>query len=224
MHLPKFWYLQDLRIDDRLPNEVLDTLRERGRLERWGHRADIFRAPDDSGVSIVLEGNVWLQDTRRADEVALARGDIFGKANGELEHKDLILRAHDDTLLAVVSPEEFRQMVAPHLGRLETRIGMFHNRRDIWVPVQPLLFTTPKCRLAKVLLHLVETEGTLDEEGHGELAMRLQHRKLADLTGVNPQRVKRILESLENDKILELGRGGTRIWALDELRRIAQQG
>ena len=60
MPLPKFWYLQDLHIDERLPDEVLDTLRERARLERWGHRADIFRARDDAGVSIVLEGNVWL--------------------------------------------------------------------------------------------------------------------------------------------------------------------
>ncbi|QDG53349.1 Crp/Fnr family transcriptional regulator [Persicimonas caeni] len=224
MHLPKFWYLRDLRIDERLPSDVLDTLRQRARLERWGHRADIFRSPDDADVSVVLEGNVWLQDRSRADEVGLGRGDIFGKANGELDHKDLILRAHDDTLLAVVSPEEFRQMVTPHLGRLQTKVGMFHKRRDLWVPVQPLLFTTPKCRLAKVLLHLVETEGSVDDDGRGLLGMRLQPRKLADLTGVNPQRVKRILASLETDKILELGRSGTRVWDLDELRRIAQSG
>ena len=224
MHLPKFWYLQDLHIDERLPTEALERLQEKARLERWGHRADIFRSNDDSDVSIVLEGNVWLQDTRRADEIALGRGDIFGKANGELEHKDLILRAHDDTLLAVVSPEEFRQMVNPHLGRLQTRVGMFHKRRDIWVPVQPLLFTTPRGRLAKVLLHLVEVEGSLDGDGHGRLDMKLQPKKLAELTGVNPQRVKRIIETLEHEKLIELGRGETRIWNLDELRRIAQGG
>jgi CRP-like cAMP-binding protein len=224
MHLPSFWYLRDLRINERLPDEVLETLTERARLERWGHHANIFRAEDDADVSIVLEGSVWLQDTRRSEEVSLGRGDLFGKTNGERGHKDLILRAHDDTLLAVVTPEKFRQLVAPHLGRLQTRVGMFYKRRDIWVPVQPLLFTTPRSRLAKVLLHLVETEGSLDDDGHGQLGMGLQPRKLAELTGVDPQRVKRVLKSLEVDKILECGRADLRVWKLDELRRIAQEG
>jgi hypothetical protein len=224
MHLPKFWYLRDLRIDERLPDDVLDTLTKGARLERWGHRANIFRADDDADVSIVLEGTVWLQDTRRADEVALGRGDLFGKTNGDLEHKDLILRAHDDTLLAVVTADEFRKLVAPHLGRLQTRVGMFYKRRDIWVPVQPLLFTTPRSRLAKVLLHLVETEGSLDDHGHGQLGLGLQPRKLAELSGVDPQRVKRVLDALEYDKILECGRADLRVFKLDELRQIAQEG
>ncbi len=224
MYLPKFWYLQDLHIDERLPNEVLEALTERARLERWGHHANIFRAPDDSDVSVVLDGNVWLQDARRAAEVTLGRGDVFGKAKGNLEHKDLVLRARDDTLLAVMPREEFRQMVIPHLGRLETRVGLFHKRRDLWVPVQPLLFTTPRSRLAKVLLHLVETEGSLDDDGHGRLDLKLQPRKLAELTGVDRERVRRVIQALEQEKLLELGRGGARIWDLDELRRIAQEG
>ncbi len=224
MQLPKFWYLQDLHLDERLPDDVLEALQANARLERWGHHAEIFRARDDSDVSIVLEGRVWLQDIGRAAETTLARGDVFGKANGALDHDGLVLRAHDDTLLAVLTRDDFRAMVVPHLGRLETRVGLFRKRRDIWVPVQPLLFTTPRCRMAKVLLHLVETEGSLDEDGHGQLGMRLQPRKLADLTGVDPQRVRQVIEALEYDKIVEQGRGQTRIWDLESLRHIAQSG
>jgi hypothetical protein len=224
MHLPSFWYLRGLQVDERLPSDVHDTLTEQARVERWGHRANIFRASDDAGVSIVLEGNVWLQDKRRADEVSLVRGDLFGKINADREHEDLVLRAHEDTLLAVVSPEEFGDLVAPHLGRLQTRVGMFYKRRDIWVPVQPLLFTTPRSRLAKVLLHLVEAEGSVGDDGHGRLGIRLQPKNLAELTGVEAQRVKRVLDELEVDKILERGRGNVRVWKIDELRRIAQQG
>ena len=223
MHLPKFWYLRDLNLDERLPGEVLDRLRREARLERWGHQADIFRAADDADVSIVLEGKVWLQDIEPADEVGLDRGDIFGKANGELEHEDLLLRAYDDTLLAVIPRQMFRELVVPHLGRLETKVGLFRKRRGLWVPVRPLLFTTPRSRLAKVLLHLVETEGELDG-GQGRLDIKLAPRKLADLTGVDRGRLRQVLEMLQQDKILELGRGETRIWDLDELRRIAQKG
>jgi CRP/FNR family transcriptional regulator, cyclic AMP receptor protein len=220
---PKFWYLHNLNVDQRLPDDVLDTLTEQARLERWGHRADIFRRGDDSDVSVVLEGSVWLQDARRSEQVALSRGDLFGRANAELEPRDLILRAHDDTLLAVVPREDFREMVVPHLGRLQTRVGLFHKRRDLWVPVPPLLFTTPRSRLAKVLLHLVETEGSLDG-GHGRLDLSLQPRKLADLTGVGRDRLRDVLAAFEHEEILELGRGETKIWDLDKLREIAQQG
>lgn len=224
MYLPKFWYLRDLGIDERLPDEVLEGLRERARLERWGHRADIFRATSDLDVSVVLDGSVWLQDAERADEVALTRGDIFGMAAREAEHGDLLLQAHDDTLLARMPREEFREMVAPHLGRLETSVGLFHRRRDLWVPVRPLLFTTPKSRLAKVLLHLVETEGDLDDEETARLDLTLQPRKLSDLTGVSRERVKEVLASLEEERILEANRGDMRIWELEELRRLARGG
>lgn len=224
MHLPKFWYLRNLNIDERLPDEVLDHLRDTARLERWGHRADIFRSPDDRDVSVVLDGSVWLQDKRRADEVTLSRGDLFGKAVGGDDHDDLILQAYDDTLLAAVPREEFRDLVVPHLGRLQTRVGLFHRRRDLWVPVRPLLFTTPRSRLAKVLLHLVETEGDLQDDSKAHLDLKLQPRKLADLTGVSRERVKEVLESLEEQRILEANRGDTRIWNLDQLRRLARGG
>jgi CRP-like cAMP-binding protein len=224
MARPKFWYLRRLHVDERLPDDVREALGANARLERWGHQADIFRGPADSGVSIILKGRVWLRDYERAREIALLRGDIFGRADFEVDPANLSLRAHDDTLIAVLDREEFAEMIVPHLGRLSTRVGLFRKRRDLWVPVQPLLFTTPTVRLAKVLLHLVETEGALDERGHGELAMRLEARSLAELTGVDPVRVRNVLKALERQKILERGRSGTRIWDLDTLRQVALEG
>jgi len=219
----RFWFLRRLNIDARLPAEVRAELRERAQLERWGHHADIFRAPADSGVSIVLKGRVWLQDHDDAPPVGLLRGDIFGRVDTETPAAQLNLRAHDDTLLAVLSREEFGEMVVPHLGELSTRVGRFRKRRDLWVPVKPLLFTPSGARLAKVLLYLVDTVGELDEEeGLARMKMKLRAGWLAKLTGVDPLTVRRELEALEINKILERGSDGELVWDVESLGRLAQ--
>ncbi|AWV88432.1 Crp/Fnr family transcriptional regulator [Bradymonas sediminis] len=221
----RFWYLRQLNVDQRLPADVGAELRSRAQLERWGHHADIFRGPADSGVSIVLKGRVWLQDRPDAAPVGLLRGDIFGRVDTELPADELSLRAHDDTLLAVLSREEFGELVEPHLGGVSTKVGRFRKRRDLWVPVKPLLFTDAGSRLAKVLLHLVKTEGELNEdEGLARLRMKLQAKWLAKLSSVDPMTVRRELEALEVNRILERGSDGELIWDVESLGRMAQSG
>jgi CRP-like cAMP-binding protein len=216
----KFWYLTNLGLDERLPEQVYRELRERARLERWGHRADIFRQEDTDDVSLVVEGRVGLQESGRHTAILLGRGDLFGHAHQGPTQHDLTLRAEDDTMLAVLSPDEFRDVVSPHLGKLATRVGLFTKRRDIWVPIEPLLFTTPKRRLAHILLHLVEQEGA-SRETSADIPVKLPPRKLADLSGIDPSRVRELLSFFKEAQILELGRGQTRVLSLDELRDIA---
>jgi CRP-like cAMP-binding protein len=216
----KFWYLTNLDLAERLPADVLRALRERATLERWGHRADIFRQEDADDVSLILEGRVGLQESGRHSEVVLRAGDLFGHAHRGPTQQDLTLRARDDTTLAVLSPDEFREVVTPHLGTLATRVGLFTKRRDIWVPVEPLLFTTPRRRIAHILLHLVEQEGAT-EETSAQIPVKLPPRKLADLSGINPSRVRELLEYFKEAQILELGRGQTRVLSLEDLRAIA---
>lgn len=216
----KFWYLTKLNLHDRLPREAYEDLRERATLERWGHRADIFRSDETDDVSLILEGRVGLQESGRHSEVLLNQGDLFGHAHEGPTQQDLTLRARDDTTLAVLSPEEFRDVVTPHLGRLATRVGLFTKRRDIWVPVEPLLFTTPRRRIAHILLHLVEQEGAT-QESSAHIPVKLPPRKLADLSGIDPARVRELLNFFQEAQILELGRGETRVLSLGELRDIA---
>lgn len=221
----KFWYLRRLNVGDRLPADVQAELRSRARLERWGHHADIFRGPADSGVSIVLKGRVWLQDHEGAPAVSLLQGDIFGRTDTQVPSAELDLRAHDDTLLAVLSRDEFQQLVVPHLGELSTRVGRFRKRRDLWVPVKPLLFTASGARLAKVLLHLIETEGVRGEtEGFARLEMKLRARSLAKLSAVDPTTVRRELEALELNNILKRSNDGASIWDVEILERVAGTG
>lgn len=225
MQESRFWYLRRMNVDERLPADVGAELRSRAQLERWGHHADIFRGPADSNVSIVLKGRVWLQDHENAPTVGLLRGDVFGRVDTQVPSADLSLRAHDDTLLAVLSREEFGEMVVPHLGDLSTRVGRFRKRRDLWVPVEPLLFTATGARLAKVLLHLVETEGELnEEEGFARLKMKLRAKWLAKLTAVDPMTVRRELQALEINKVLERGDDGELVWDLESLGRLARSG
>lgn len=224
MAQPGFWYLRRLHADDRLPSSAREALSDIGRLERWGHQAEIYREPADTSVSIVIKGQVWLQDLERGQRVGLLRGDLFGRVAAADGTATSALRAHDDTLLAVLEREAFAEQIVPYLGNLSTRVGRFRKRRDLWVPVQPLLFTAPSARMAKVLLHLVETQGVIDEEGYARLAVKLEARNLAALTGVDPGRVRKVLESLEVAQILERGNAELFIRDLDTLRQVAREG
>ena len=220
MPRPKYWYLQDLDLDQRLPHNVYEELIEEARVERWGHKADIHRAPDDQDISLVLEGRVALQEANPRDVISLAEGDLFGHAHDAETDSQLTLKALDDTTLAVIPRGEFRDRVTEHLGDLDTRVGLFTKRRDIWVPVEPLLFTTPRRRLAQILLHLVELEG--EKNGReAQVPARLPPRKLSDLSGIERSRVRELLKFFREQQLLELGAGHTRIIDLDELRRIA---
>lgn len=224
MAQPKFWYLRHFHVDTRLPAQARDALGDFARLERWGHHADIYREPGDTSVSIILKGQVWLQDRERGQKVDLLRGDLFGRVAGADDAAAPVPRAHDDTLLAVLEREVFAERIVPHLGNLSTKVGRFRKRRDLWVPVQPLLFTAPSARTAKVLLHLVETQGAIDEQGYARLAMKLEARSLAALTGVDPARVRKVLESLEVARILERGNAEIFIRDMDTLRQVAREG
>ena len=237
MDYPKYWYLRRLQLDQRLPDEAREALHERARLERWGHEAQIYRDAEDPTISIVLQGRVWLRSPELTRKIPLVSGDIFGRVlNGrdlaetatsseELDAQPT-LRAWDDTLLAVLERDEFSELVEPHLGRLSTRVGTFRKRRDLWVPVRPLLFTEPAERMAKVLLYLAREDGrratsAIDEAGHAQFMLRLEARKLAALTGFNPARVREVLDALEVDNILRRAGADLMIEDIGLLRQIA---
>ena len=59
---PQFWFFRKLRLQERLPDEVVAALRTEGRLERWGHQAQIHHANGTDEVYVVLGGSVYVHD------------------------------------------------------------------------------------------------------------------------------------------------------------------
>lgn len=220
MEHTQFWYLRGVALLTKLPGEALAALREGARLERWGHRAKVHRGSASADISVILRGGVTARAPSGDVVVRLREGDLFGFSPATHARSESAVWAADETTLAVTNQEVFRQIVEPYFDRLQTRAGLFGRRRELWVPLEPLLFAPSRERMARVLLHLVEREGEA-RAGAVQMPLRLRPRELADLAGVDPRKVREILAFFERAKLVELGRGYTRVLSLDDLRAVA---
>ncbi len=212
--IPNLWYVQKLGLTQRLPFDTVLKLREHGKLERWGHRAKITRRPTD--VVAVLSGGVELNDGLHDKLVRLKPGDLFGDIGEEVEE---ILRAYDDTVICRVDREAFEELVKDHLGMMATRVGM-RARQQLQVPVAELLYRSPRSRIAKAL-ELVADEVGETEDSRVVVPISLRSKHVAELTGVVPARTRKVLDSLYDDGLLELGRQGIVIPDLETIKSLA---
>lgn len=207
----KLWFLRQLEADSRLPSDVLGALKTEGRLERWGHGAKIYHDPGAPELYMVMGGQVIVDDATPAGALLLRRGDLFGGTEGQsLEGATSLqaptLRAVDDTTLLALDADVFRGLTADHLGSLQVRSRLFGNSRLLEVPVMPLLGTPPASRLARVLLHLIEVQGSVEGD-RGIFGAPLKGRILARLTGLDRSRIALLLDLFRaNDLVRFTGR------------------
>ena len=223
---PQIWFFHQLNLEQRLPDGVMDILTEEGRLERWGHMARVDHDRDDDELLLILGGNVVVSDGTQGRELALKRGDVFGKTSfaGEvgaaLAGQEARATALEETTLCAMPRETFRDKVRGHLGHLEASVGGLRRQTTLEVPVMPLLFTTPVSRLAKVLIHLIETRGRIDGDlGHFDAVLR--PAKLVQLTGLDRTRVRLLLELFFQEGILEVAGRRVIVPSMERLRGLA---
>ncbi|MFU8803906.1 MAG: hypothetical protein ACNA8W_08875 [Bradymonadaceae bacterium] len=207
----KLWFLHQLGAHHRLPSEVLERIKTEGRLERWGHGAKIHHEPGVPELYMVLDGQVLIDDATPARDILLRRGDMFGGTGtepflGTAQPRPPILRAVDETTLVALETDVFREMTGEHLGHLQSRPGWFGNGRIVEIPVMPLLGTPPASRFARVLLHLLESQGEIEGDV-GVFSGPLKSRRLARLSGLDRTRVALLLILFrENDLLRVTGR------------------
>lgn len=227
---PTLWFFRDLQLNERLPAPVLETLKTKGRLERWGHNAQIFHDEDDGRVYMVLGGGVFIHDGTSAQRVKLRPGDAFGVLSTHSAPEilpagaDPRLRRHleafDDTLLVSVERDVFQDLIQPHLGLIEASIGRLRQKRTYRVPISPLLYTTPTSRFARTMLHLIESQGRVEGD-RGELEFPFEPHQIAPLLGVDKPRSQAVAEALMRRGVIQ--NEPTRILtpSLEELKRFA---
>lgn len=196
------WHIRGSGLLDRWAAD----LRTRGRLVRWGHRAEI----DDPGVGavhLIIAGSIQLQGANGL--VRLDRGDIWG-----VNEASVGLRAFDDTTVLDLADEH----LGDGLGEMVARLGVL-NPRTVSVPIQNLIRHGDEARVVKVLLHLAPESL---EKGAQMIELEIRARHISQLTGVPLMRTRMILENLKRSKLLEVGRRGLVIPDLDAIRAFGE--
>lgn len=220
MHTPKLWYVKGLGLE-RAKTDLLGDIREKGRVERWGHRAEIHHRDEPSEVYVVLRGSIDVQDGAHDVVLRLRPGDVYGETgetDAEPGHRARV-QAFDDTTISALDRAKFDELTGSKLGRLVAPVGIV-RRQTVGVPASMLLYTTPQRRLAKILLHLVETYGDVDDD-HGRLSFGLKSRNLARVSGLAPRSVSDIFDAMQRERVVEVGRTELVIPSLDLMRELA---
>jgi CRP-like cAMP-binding protein len=214
--MPKLWYIRGLPLFSG-DSDLAERLRTVGRVERWGHRAAIAHREDPTEVQVILSGHVELADGLHDAVTRLSPGDVFGELGDS--SAESILRAYDNVLIASLRRTAFEEQTKDRLGELATIVG-FVRRRSLSVPVASLLYTTPRRRIAGVLLHFVESAGSLEDD-RGELDFVPSNRSLARLSGLADPTVSDIVNAYSRDRVVEVGRTNLVIPSLERIRQLA---
>ncbi len=192
------WHIRGSKLLDRWNSD----LRSRGRLVRWGHRAEIDHAAVGS-VQLIIAGSVQIQGPNGL--VRLDRGDIWG-----VNEAGLSLRAFDDTTVLDLDDDHLGE----GLGDMVARVGVL-NPRPVSMPLQNLIRHGDEARVIKVLLHLAPE---LLESGTKMIELEVRARHISQLTGIPLIRTRAILENLKRSKLVQVGRRGLVIPDLDAIR------
>lgn len=227
---PQLWFFRGLRLHERVPDAVLDAIREQGRVERWGHSAEIFHDPDSADVYVVLDGGVYVRDGATSDRMRLKRGDAFGglgapdeilDEGADIELRRDLLEAYDDTTLVAVERALFDEIASRHLGRNSANIRQLRGKTQLEVPLAPMLYTSPTRRFAKALLHLAETQGQIEGD-RAAIDIPYRARPFANLVGLDATRLKAVIEQLRLRGALTFEGKKIAISSLTTLRELAQ--
>lgn len=206
---PQVWFFRGLTLHDRIPQHVLASLQEQGRVERWGHQAEIFHDANDQRVYVILEGGAYVHDAVAGERVRLRTGDAFGglapddvldaQDDPELRRK---LYAFDDTLLVSVPRGVFDSLTSPHLPALDASIGGPFKRQLYSVPISPLLYADPNARFAHVFLHLAQTQGETQDDS-AQVPFPYKPWKIAPLLGVGKSYSKALADDFMRRGLIE---------------------
>ena len=191
------WYIESPGVLERWGESV----REHGRLRRWGHRAEID-FPGIEQVHLLLSGSVDVHDGTSSHRVR--RGELFGfLAEGPR------LRAYDDTVVLELSADAHDR-----LGDKLVQVGLL-KPREVRVPLTKLIRTREDTRILSTLAHLAGDAARVELE--------LKARELARATGLGMARTRAILSQLEQSKLVEVHRRGLVIPDTAAIRAVLQE-
>ncbi|HVQ60202.1 MAG TPA: Crp/Fnr family transcriptional regulator [Solirubrobacterales bacterium] len=199
---------------------------EEGELERFSHVAvprsfpagtRVFHEGDNSDACyIVKEGSFRVtrehSDGRAITLATLGPGEIFGElAMLDGDKRSASAEALSDGELLALPAGDVRSLLARHPEiALKLVAGLVRRLRAANVRLTKQSFQTVPSRVAGILAQL-SREG--QENGSGEVTIRMNQTDLAQLAGTSRESVSRFLAELERAGVVRSGRG--RVTVLD---------
>ncbi len=218
----RLWLFRDL-VEDRVGEKALAEACEEGRVERWGHDAQIPLFLEGDEVILVVEGEIRAKPAQEAREVRLRRGDAFGptmERGSDGESRELV-RSHGETTLCLIGQTRLKELWRDEQWRREVQAGGWFNKSLVEVPLWPLLGATATTRMARILVHLVEEYGEVDGD-RGRLPMALKPRQLAELAGLDRRQSRQVWGLFEKGALIGEESGHLIVKELHRLRDYAQ--
>lgn len=210
-----------------LPAEDLDRLLAYSRIERYRQGDTIFLkdAPSDTMMAVV-SGRVKIvtlsPDGKEAILNVITTGEVFGEISlidGGPRTADAVAMANCELL--VLDRRTFLPVLRRHPEICMRLLELLCDRlRRTSAQVETIRFLTVPARLARVLLHLAERQGTF-RPGEIRLQLDLSQRELGDMAGISREGVNKQLSAWHRQGLVALSKGEITIHDEAALKRIA---
>lgn len=208
----KLWYLKKIDVFAEMSQEDVEAFSDLTHIEDVPAGEPLYFPGDTSDTIFMLKkGRVRISrtnpDGKRITLAILEPGEIFGEMalTGEEERKT---RAEtlETSFMCAISRERFLGFLEDHpaLNFRITRL-MGERRRQIEEKIDQLLFRPAPARLALVLQDLFENHAENDGED-GAPEIHFSHQDLADLAGLTRPTATTLLNELEDEGVVEIGR------------------
>jgi len=229
---PELWYIQKLALTKQLSKQVLETLTQEARLERWGHAAVLEQQRKLDQVYMVLSGHVKVVSSAvSGGSWKLAPGDLFGplkELDTSVDDPQMFLQAVDPVTLAVLPRERFESLVLPHVSKVSfatTRLPRprVMSNSSVSLPLGSLLYTPPVVRLAKSLICWAEERKSLrDDSSQVVLPISPNAQTLSRAMGLDKSSMEQPLRAFLTRELILPAQKKIIVPDLEPLQRAAQ--
>ncbi len=192
-----------------LTREEIAAIRDKMFMRRFKKGEIILREEDTNKVMyIILKGRVKVvQTTEEGREIVLSlhsTGDTFGEVS-LIDGKTTQARvaATADSLIAIVSKEDFYKMLHSQVKVLDNLLNLFCIRfRENLDSIKMLNMNNATQRVEMLFIKLVHQYGEEDAEGI-TLRIKLTHSDIANMAGLTRETVTRIMNRWHREGRIE---------------------
>src|ERR1700757_3738309 len=204
----------------------IDSLISYSRIERYSAGREIF-AKGAAGQSLVavLRGNIKISSlSDEGKEIVFQifnAGEIFGEiAVLDGEERSADATAMSDCELLVINRRDFLHVLESRADLCMILLRILCRRlRQTSEQVEDVMFRHLESRVAKALLHLVESVG-LRALHNPSVELHVSQRELGNIAGGSRESVNKILQNWHRRGLIELGKGSIMIRNVEAIERL----
>ena len=210
----------------KLSGDEIDTLLHYARVERYPAGSEVFaKGSPGSSMMAVLRGTLKMSSvSAEGKEVVfnlMNPGDYFGEIallDGEARSTDAV--AMNDCELLVLHRRDFMPILEKRADICLILLKVLCQRlRQTTEQVEDVLFRHLESRIAKALLHLVESASLHSVQGLS-VDLHLSQRELGNIAGCSRESVNKTLQAWHRAGFIDLSKGSIAIRDLAAIQRL----